>query len=77
MKFHPFTQLNCTFCDETGLIKTSGNTLKIYGSMLVRHACNRNAAMCIKGESHSNLMHSITGVDLYNILDGQSSGMEF
>ena len=69
--FHP-TQLH--FFDETGVIKTSGN--RIYGSAPVglpafevqRYASNANYTV--------NLMHSITGVDFFNILDGPSNGME-
>ena len=69
--FHP-TQLH--FFDETGVMKTSGN--RIYGSAPVgvpafevqRYASNANYTL--------NLMHSITGVDFFNILDGPSNGME-
>ena len=69
--FHP-TQLH--FFDETGEIKTSGS--RIYGRAAVglpafevqRYASNANYTV--------NLMHSITGVDFFNILDGPSHGME-
>ena len=69
--FHP-TQLH--FFDETGVTKTSGN--RIYGSAPVglpafevqRYASNANYTV--------NLMHSIAGVDFFNILDGPSNGME-
>ena len=69
--FHP-TQLH--FFDETGVTKTSGN--RIYGSAPVglpafevqRYASNANYTV--------NLMHSITGVDFFNILNGPSNGME-
>ena len=66
------TQLH--FFDETGVIKTSGN--RIYGSAPIgvpafevqRYASNANYTV--------NLMHSISGVDFFNILDGPSNGME-
>ena len=69
--FRP-TQLH--FFDETGVTKTSGN--RIYGSAPVglpafkvqRYTSNANYTV--------NLMHSITGVDFFNILDGPSNGME-
>ena len=69
--FHP-TQLH--FFNETGVIITSGN--RIYGSAPIglpafevqRYASNANHTV--------NLMHSITGVDFFNILDGPSNGME-
>ena len=69
--FHP-TQMH--FFDETGLIKISGN--RTYGSAPVglpslevpRYASNANYKV--------NLMHSITGVTFFNILDGPSNGME-
>ena len=56
------------------MIKTSGN--RIYGSAPVgvpafevqRYASNANYTL--------NFMHSITGVDFFNILDGPSNGME-
>ena len=72
MTFQLFIQLNCTF-DETGAIKTSG----IYGSALVcvpafevhRYVSNANYTV--------NLMHSITEVYSFEILNGLSNGMEF
>ena len=56
------------------VIKTSGN--RTYGSAPVgipafevqRYASNANYTV--------NLMHSITGVDCFNTLDGPSNGME-
>lgn len=62
------------FFDETGVIKTLGN--RIYGSAPVGfHAlevqCYASNANCTV-----NLMHSITGVNFFNILDGPSNGME-
>ena len=56
------------------MIKTSGN--RIYSSAPVgvpafevqRYASNANYTV--------NLMHSITGLDFFNILDGPSNGME-
>ena len=69
--FHP-TQLH--FFDESGVIKTTGN--RSYGSAPVgvpafevqRYSSNANYTI--------NLMHSIAGVDFFNILDGPSNGME-
>lgn len=62
------------FFDESGVTKTTGN--RIYGSSYVgepaievqRYASNANYTI--------NLLHSMTGVDFYNILDGPSNGLE-
>ena len=69
--FHP-TQMH--FFDETGVTKTSGN--RTYGIAPVglpalevqRFASNANYTV--------TLMNSVTGVDVFDILDGPSNGME-
>ena len=70
-------QLDCTtlhFFDESGVKITSGN--RVYGNSYIgepaievqRYASNANYTL--------NLLHSIQGVDYYNILRGASNGME-
>ena len=62
------------FFDESSVIKTTGN--RKYGSAVLgepaievqRYASNTNYTI--------NLLHSIHGVDFFNILDGPSNGME-
>ena len=62
------------FFDESSVIKTTGN--RKYGSAVLgepaievqRYASNANYTI--------NLLHSINGVDFFNILDGPSNGME-
>ena len=62
------------FFDESSVIKTTGN--RKYGSAVLgepaievqRYASNTNYTI--------NLLHSINGVDFFNILDGPSNGME-
>ena len=72
-------QLDCTtlhFFDESGVKITSGN--RVYGNSYIgepamtaiefqRYASNTNYTL--------NLLHSIQGVDYYNILRGASNGM--
>ena len=70
-QFHP-SQLH--LFDESGVIKTTGN--RLYGSALVgqpafeiqRYASNANYTI--------NLLHSVNGVDFFNIVDGPSNGHE-
>ena len=65
---------NVHFFGESSVIKTTGN--RKYGSAVLgepafevqRYASNSNYTI--------NLLHSINGVDFYNILDGPSCGME-
>ena len=70
-------QLDCTtlhFFDESGVKITSGN--RVYGNSYIgepaiefqRYASNANYTL--------DLLHSIQGVDYYNILRGASNGME-
>lgn len=70
-------QLDCTtlhFFDESGVKITSGN--RVYGNSYIgepaievqRYASNANYTL--------NLLHSIPGVDYYNILRCASNGME-
>ena len=67
-------QLDCTtlhFFDESGVKITSGN--HVYGNSYIGEpaievASNANYTL--------NLLHSIQGVDYYNILRGASNGME-
>ena len=62
------------FFDEASVIKTTGN--RSYGNASVgekavefqRYASNANYTV--------NLLHSIRGVDFFNILDGPSNGFE-
>ena len=62
------------FFDESSVVKTTGN--RKYGSAVLgepaievqRYASNSNYTI--------NLLHSINGVDFFNILDGPSNGME-
>ena len=62
------------FFDEASVIKTTGN--RSYGNATVgekaiefqRYASNANFTV--------NLLHSLSGVDYYNILDGPSNGFE-
>ena len=62
------------FFDEASVIKTTGN--RSYGNATVgekaiefqRYASNANFTV--------NLLHSLFGVDYYNILDGPSNGFE-
>ena len=60
--FHP-TQLH--FFDETGVIKTSGN--RIYGSAPVGLPTFKVQRYASNAHYTVNLMHSITGVDFFNI----------
>ena len=61
------------FFDESSVVKTTGN--RKYGSAVLgepaievqRYASNLNYTI--------NLLHSINGVDFFNILDGPSNGM--
>ena len=62
MQFQPFTQLKCPFS-----IKTSGN--RIYG-------CAPVDLPALEIQHYVNLMHSVTRVDFFDILDGPSNGME-
>ena len=65
---------NLHFLDESSVIKTTGN--RKYGSAVLgqpafevqRYASNSNYKI--------NLLHSINGVDFYNILDGPSNDMK-
>ena len=62
------------FFDESSVVKTTGN--RKYSSAVLgepaievqRYASNSNYTI--------NLLHSINGVDFFNILDGPSNGME-
>lgn len=73
-KISQFRPNQLHFFDESGVTKTSGN--RKYGSSVIgqrafeiqRYASNANFTI--------NLLHSITGVDFFNILDGPSNGME-
>ena len=71
------SRLDCTtlhFFDDSGVKITSGN--RVYGNSYIgepaievqRYASNANYTL--------NLLHSIQGVDYYNIIRGASNGME-
>ena len=62
------------FFDESRVIKTTGN--RHYGSASLGQAAfeiQRNAS---NANFARNLLHSPSGVDFYNVLDGPSNGLE-
>ena len=73
-KFQTLGHQSYIFFDESSVVKTTGN--RKYGSAVLgepaievqRYASNSNYTI--------NLLHSINGVDFFNILDGPSNGME-
>ena len=73
-KFQTLGHQSYIFFDESSVVKTTGK--RKYGSAVLgepaievqRYASNSNYTI--------NLLHSINGVDFFNILDGPSNGME-
>ena len=73
-KFQTLGHQSYIFFDESSVVKTTGN--RKYGSAVLgepgievqRYVSNSNYTI--------NLLHSINGVDFFNILDGPSNGME-
>ena len=65
---------NLHFFDESSVIKTTGN--KKYGSAVLGEPAFEVQCYASNSNYTINLLHSINGVDFYNILDGPSNGME-
>ena len=71
------SQLDCTtlhFCDESGVKITSGN--RVYGNSYIGEPAIEFQRYALNANYTLNLLHSIQGVDYYNILRGASNGME-
>ena len=65
---------NLHFFDKSSVIKTTGN--RKYGSAVLGEPAFEVQCYASNSNHTINLLHSINGVDFYNILDGPSSGME-
>ena len=62
------------FFDEASLIKTSGN--RSYGNATVGERAVEFQRYALNANFTINLLHSVRGVDYYNILDGPSNGFQ-
>lgn len=62
------------FFDESGVIKTTGN--RNYGSAVLGEAAVEVQRYASNATYTVNLLHSVNGIDFFNILDGPSNGME-
>ena len=62
------------FFDESSVIKTTGN--RNYGSAPLGQAAFEIQRYAPNANFTINLLHSFSGVDFYNILDGPSNGFE-
>ena len=62
------------FFDESSVIKTTGN--RNYGSAPLGQAAFEIQRYASNANFTINLLHSFSGVDFYNILDGPSNGFE-
>ena len=60
--------------DESGVVKTTGN--RKYGSAVLGEPAIEVQRYTSNANYTINLLHSINGVDFFNILDGPSNGME-
>ena len=70
-------QLDCTtlhFFDESGVKIISGN--RVYGNSYIGKPAIEAQCYASNANYTPNLLHSIQGVDYYNILLGASNGME-
>ena len=62
------------FFDESSVIKTTGN--RKYGSSRIGEAAFEMQRYASDANYTINLLHSLNGVDYFNILDGPSNGIE-
>jgi len=62
------------FFDKSSVIKTTGN--RNYGSAPLGQAAFEIQCYTSNANFTVNLLHSFSGVDFYNILDGPSNGFE-
>ena len=70
-------ELDCTtlhFLDESGVKITSGNS--VYGNSYIVEPTIEVQRYASNANYRPNLLHSIQGVDYYNILRGAANGME-
>lgn len=62
------------FFDESSVIKTTGN--RKYGSSRLGEAAFEMQRYASNANYTINLLHSMSGVDYFNLLDGASNGLE-
>ena len=62
------------FFDESSVVKTTGN--RKYGSAVLGEPAIEVQRYTSNANYTINLLHSINGVDFFNILDGPCNGME-